>query len=158
MHATPSRWVNLLVLGAFAGLLTAPALVLAQGSEPTTSSTTAPAKSAHHQMSAEDFDAHVDKMAEKLKLSDDQKAKFKDIMTAQRDKMKDMREKYAGKGKTATAEEKAAMKKDMKDLQADTDSQLSSVLTPEQMTEYKKMRSEKMEHAKKKMESKKSSS
>jgi len=160
MRATPlSRWVNLLVLGAFAGLLAAPALVLAQGSEPTTSKTsTATASTAstkHHQMSNEDFDEHVNKVADKLKLSDDQKEKFKTIMTGQRDKMKDLHAKY--KGKTMTADEKAEMKKDMAALQADTDSQLSSVLTPDQMTEYKKMRSEKMGQAKHHMESTKKS-
>ena len=156
MRATPlSRWVNLLVLGAFAGLLAAPALVLAQGSETATSkTTTATSTTKHHQMSSEDFDEHVNKVAEKLKLSDDQKDKFKTIMTAQRDKARDLHAKY--KGKTMTADEKAEMKKDMEALQADTDSQLSSVLTPDQMTEYKKMRTEKMSHAKKKMESKKS--
>jgi Spy/CpxP family protein refolding chaperone len=157
MRATPlSRWVNLLVLGAFAGLLAAPALVLAQGSEPTTSKTTTATSSTKHKtMSNEEFDEHVNKVAEKLKLSDDQKEKFKTIMSGQRDKMKDMRAKY--KGKTMTADDKAEMKKDMEALQADTDSQLSTVLTPDQMTEYKKMRSEKMNQAKHKMESTKKS-
>jgi Spy/CpxP family protein refolding chaperone len=160
MRATPlSRWVHLLVLGAFAGLLAAPALVLAQGTEPTTSkTTTATSTTKHHQMSNEDFDEHVNKIAEKLKLSDDQKEKFKTIMSAQRDKMKDIRAKYAGKGgKNMSAEDKAALKKDMQDLQADTDTQLASVLTPEQLAEYKKMRSEKMGQAKHKMESMKKS-
>lgn len=85
---------------------------------------------------------HLQKMTERLKLTDDQAAKVKAIMQAQWTASSELRAKY--KGQPVTAENKAAMVKARKDLHADTEAKLAQVLTADQMAEYKKMRTEHM--------------
>jgi Spy/CpxP family protein refolding chaperone len=85
---------------------------------------------------------HLQNMTKRLKLTDDQAAKVKSIMEAHEAQGSELRAKY--KGQPVTAESKAEMKKEREALHADAEAQLGQVLTPEQMTEWKKMRAEHM--------------
>jgi len=85
---------------------------------------------------------HLAKMTERLKLSDDQVAKVREIMQSKMGEMKALRAKY--KGQPSTPENKAAMEKDHQALHASIEEKLATVLSAEQMTEYKKMSAEHM--------------
>lgn len=74
-------------------------------------------------------DRMLDKMTEKLELTDGQRAQVEQIFEQQRPKME-------------------AIHEQMKALREETDTQIKGVLTPEQLTQYEKMqkkRQEKME-------------
>ena len=84
----------------------------------------------------------MQKLTARLKLTDEQVPKVQAIMEAKRAEVAEFRAKY--KGQPVTPESKAAMEKAQRDFHADTDAKLAQVLTPSQMTEYKKMRHEHM--------------
>jgi len=85
-----------------------------------------------------------DRMTKSLKLTDEQKEKVRPIMVEEMTRARAMREKF--EGKPMTAETHAAMEKEHKELWAEEDAKLAQVLTPDQMTELKKMRAEHMKH------------
>src|SRR5258708_3289990 len=85
--------------GATLGLCV-PAVVMAQGSAPATAkATTATAKKHVNRGAAADqaeMNEHLAKMTERLKLSDDQVAKVREIMQSKMGEMKALRAKYKG--------------------------------------------------------------
>ena len=89
---------------------------------------------------AEEQNERIQKMAKRLKLSDDQVAKVQSIMQAGWTEMSDLRAKYDSQPRTP--ENKAAMEQARKDLHEKTQASLAQVLTADQMTEFKKMRAE----------------
>lgn len=150
----PLHAVRMLALASL--LVCAPAVVLAQASAPAAKAPVAK-KHVNRAAAAEqsEMNEHLAKMAEQLKLTDDQVAKVREIMQSKMTEMKTMKAKY--KGMPATPENKAAMEKDRQAMHADIETKLATVLSPEQMTEYKKMSAEHMkkESAEKAEEAKK---
>lgn len=143
----PSQSLRLLALAAAAALvLGAPVMAQAEGTasgSATSSATTAMKK---HAKGGEDeqteMNEHLQKMTKKLKLTDDQVPKVREILQSKMSEMSEMRAKY--KDEPRTPENKAAMEKAHQELHADIEAKLASVLTPEQMTAYKKMSAEHM--------------
>jgi len=138
-----------LVLALTAALiLGVTAVAFGQPAAPATSETKATATATKKHASREaaedknEMNKHLQQMTKRLKLTDDQAAKVKSIMEAQRAQASELRAKY--KGQPVTTESKAEMKKAREDLRADTEAKLSQVLTPDQMTEWKKLRAEHM--------------
>jgi periplasmic protein CpxP/Spy len=74
---------------------------------------------------------NIDQLATELKLTDDQKAKVKPILEAQRQKMTDLRQD------TTLSQEDRRTK--MQAIREDTLKQMKEVLTPEQYDQYQKM-------------------
>ena len=143
----PLDAVRPLVLALAAALvLGVPVVAVAQPAAPATTKTKATSAVTKKRVkgdAAEDqneMNRHLQEMTKRLKLTEDQAAKVKSIMVAHETQAGELRAKY--KGQPVTAESKAEMKKAHEDLHADTEAKLAQVLTPEQMTAWKKMRAE----------------
>lgn len=133
------HFVRPLILAAAAALvLGMPVLIAA----PVSAATSAKHKEHSAADEQKEFNAHLQKMTESLKLSPDQAAKVKAIMQDQMAQKDALRAKY--KGLPMTTENKAAMQQAHKDLHADTDAKLAQVLTADQMAQYNKMSAERM--------------
>jgi hypothetical protein len=89
-----------------------------------------------------ELNEHVQMMTERLKLTDDQVAKVREILQSKSTQMSELRAKY--KGQLATPENRASIAKAHEELHADIEAKLAQVLTTDQMTEYKKMAAEHM--------------
>src|SRR5882724_3380236 len=102
-------------------------------------------KRAHNGAAAEqsELNAHVRKLTESLKLSDEQEVQVKSILQARMGRAAELRAKF--KGEPATPENRAALEKARDGLRAETDAKLAQVLTIDQMVEYRKIMNE---HAK----------
>jgi hypothetical protein len=74
----------------------------------------------------------VKQLHEKVKLTDEQKTKATAVYTVQADEMKKMREEMQAGGGDMTA-----MREKMTKMNADLDSKITEVLTPEQKIAYK---------------------
>ncbi|MDX1983412.1 MAG: hypothetical protein SFV51_24285 [Bryobacteraceae bacterium] len=82
----------------------------------------------------------VSEMKDRLKLTDDQTGKVKEILTGSMKKMAESREKYGRPQRGEGPSEE--MMADMRKNREETDKKLGEVLSKEQMTEYGKMMSE----------------
>jgi hypothetical protein len=77
----------------------------------------------------------ISTMKERLHLSEEQVAKVKPIIKEACEKRNQIREKYAGEGREA----RTSMRTEVQELQKATEAKLSTVLTSEQMDEYRKL-------------------
>jgi hypothetical protein len=143
--------VRTLVLAAVSAIVVGiPAIVGAQTPAPTPavkqSSAAATRKQARSTVGKEQSEQseRLQKMIQRLKLTDEQVAKVKSILADKQVQADQLRAKF--KGQTATPESKAAMEKAHKDLRADTDAKLAQVLSADQMAEYKTIRGEHRKH------------
>lgn len=75
--------------------------------------------------------ANLDRLAQVLSLSDDQKAQLQPILAAERQKMRDLRED--------TSLSKEDRKAKMKEIRDETAAQLQPILTPEQLAKWQNM-------------------
>ena len=82
-------------------------------------------------------DAHLQMLAEKLNLTDEQKAKLKPILQDQSQQLKALHDDTS-----LSPEQKTAKKKSIHESFQD---QINAVLTPEQQTKFKEMKHETME-------------
>lgn len=89
-------------------------------------------------------EARVKQLDEKLKLSDDQKAKLTTIFTEQGEAQKKLREEAAGG-------DRQAMMEKMQKMRADLETKVSSVLNDEQKKTYKAMLDEQKAEMEKRM-------
>lgn len=89
-------------------------------------------------------DSAFTKISERLKLTADQQAKFKEIMKQNRTEMKALRES----NKTASEERKKAVAAQLRK----TDERINAILDESQKAEYEKLKAEKKEAMKKKRE------
>jgi hypothetical protein len=96
-----------------------------------------------------DVQHQLKQMGEQLKLTPQQQASVKPILTEHATQVKQLRDKYAPMARTAANKE--AMTKEMQSLRDATDAKLAGVLSADQMTQYKKMRDEQMAKMKSKM-------
>ena len=91
------------------------------------------------------------KLSEKLSLDENQKKKVKEILVAQQNESKAVREKIKAEREKVRAEMKEALKKQHEELKA----KLKTVLTDEQFKKWEAMQNEKMEKAKERRKHKK---
>jgi protein CpxP len=75
--------------------------------------------------------ANLDRLAQVLNLTDDQKAQLQPILAAERQKMRDLRED--------TSLSKDDRKAKMKEIRDETAAQLQPILTPEQLAKWQNM-------------------
>lgn len=87
----------------------------------------------------------VKQLDEKLKLSDDQKAKLTTVFTEQADAMKKMREEAQGG-------DREAMREKMQKMRADNDAKVNAVLTEDQKKTYKTWQEEQRAEMQKRMQ------
>jgi Spy/CpxP family protein refolding chaperone len=74
---------------------------------------------------------NLDKMAEDLKLTDDQKAKVKTVLDDQRTKMQELRSET----------DQDARRTKMKSIREETNTKMKEILTADQYTQWEKMSS-----------------
>jgi Spy/CpxP family protein refolding chaperone len=91
----------------------------------------------------------LQEMAERLKLSEEQKEQIRAILEAQVKEMQELREKTMSEGRSQSS--MSQMREGMQKIQKDTDANLEEILTAEQMAEYKKIRQEQQEERRKRM-------
>lgn len=122
------KLIKALVCTVFAaGSVIACGSALAQdstGASAPTSSTNAPAMR-HHAMYR---GMSIDRLAETLNLTDDQKAQFQSVFKAEGQKMRALHHDTS-----LSADDRRTK---MKEIQKDTSAQLQSILTPEQMAKW----------------------
>jgi Spy/CpxP family protein refolding chaperone len=75
--------------------------------------------------------ASIERLAQMLNLTDDQKAQVEPILTAERQKMRDLRNDTS-----LTTDEKRSK---MKEIRDDTTAQLQPILTPDQFAKWQSM-------------------
>lgn len=138
----PSQEIRTLALATAAALmLVAPAARAEQGS--TAASTKSAAEASKHAKHQQDeMNEHVAKLTKELKLTPDQQVKVKDIVQTMWTQKQEFHAKY--KDTPSTPEAKLEMEKAHQELHASIEASFAQVLTPEQMTEYKKMNAEHM--------------
>jgi periplasmic protein CpxP/Spy len=128
-----SRWSVLTIL-----VLLAAGLTFAQTSQQSQAPT--PEKNAVTHRTAPTVDQQLQRLSDKLNLTDDQKTKLKPILQDQMDQMKTVREDTS-----LTPEQKRAK---MKSTHASFNEQINAVLTPEQQAKYKEMQQERTQKPK----------
>jgi Spy/CpxP family protein refolding chaperone len=122
-----SRWSVLTIL-----VLLAAGLTFAQTSQQSQAPT--PEKNAVTHRTALTVDQQLQRLSDKLNLTDDQKTKLKPILQDQMDQMKAVREDTS-----LTPEQKRAK---MKSTHTSFNEQINAVLTPEQQVKFKEMQQE----------------
>lgn len=85
----------------------------------------------------EQIQQRLAEMADRLKLTPDQKQRIEPILRDEMSKVRDIRAKYQGQQGN-----RRAMMQEMRAVQGDVDKQLGGILTADQMTELRKMRQE----------------
>ncbi len=78
-------------------------------------------------------------MKDRLKLTPEQEEKIRPIFQEEVQKMREIRDKYAGQ---QTREARRSMMTEMKQVRDDMDKQLKDILTKDQMDELQKIRQE----------------
>jgi periplasmic protein CpxP/Spy len=129
-----SRWSTLTIL-----VLLAAGLTFAQTSQQSQAPTPENPKAVTHR-AAPTVDQQLQRLSDKLNLTDDQKTKLKPILQDQMDQMKAVRDDTS-----LTPEQKRAK---MKSTHASVNDQINAVLTPEQQVKYKQMQQERTEKRK----------
>ena len=99
---------------------------------------------ANAQRMGRSIDDRVKDMTIRLKLTDDQAAKVKDILTASREEMMKIRDEQG--------DDMDAMRAAMRAQTEKTDKQIGALLTDDQKKEYAKMKAEREEQMRKRMQ------
>lgn len=97
---------------------------------------------ARQRMSPDDV---VEKMGEKLNLSDDQKAQIKPIIVDRQEKMKELR--------SDTSMRRRQKGRQMKSIFKDSDNKIKAILTPDQQKQYAEMEQQMKEQVKERRQS-----
>lgn len=102
-----------------------------QAEDPATPANTPPAAHGQGAKGGRAMGPNIDKMAEDLKLTDDQKTKVKTVLDDQRTKMQDMM-----KDKDLSREDRRTK---MQDIRKDTNAKMKDILTADQYAQWEKM-------------------
>lgn len=101
----------------------------------------------------EQMQQRLSDMAERLKLTPEQKEKIDPLVKQEMEKRRDIMTRYQGQH---DPQSRRSMMQDMRGAQQDLDKQLSGILTADQMAELRKMREENRERMRENMRQRRS--